>query len=155
MKMKTKLKLEMTMKGQQNPSRTVSFDDDESTDTTQAAQAAQAAAAPVTQTAAATETVQVSGVRRRGTDSTSYNGKYVVQSFQKLLAGWDVEGVKPDGSKTERAGPYSSGVQLEMVLLPEGAPWIKAWHHEHRVFPRGKNDDQVDIGAYVTAAAAG
>lgn len=76
------------------------------------------------------------------------SGKYVVQSFQKLLAGWDVEGVKPDGSKTERAGPYSSGVQLEMVLLPEGAPWIKAWHHEHRVFPRGKNDDQVDIGAY-------
>lgn len=78
----------------------------------------------------------------------SGSGKYVVQSFQKLLTGWTVEGVPPVGSKAERAGPYSSGVQLEQVLLPEGASFIKAWHHEHRVFPRGKNDDQVDIGAY-------
>jgi hypothetical protein len=34
---------------------------------------------------AETEEVQVSGVRRRGTDRTSYNGKYVVQSINTTL----------------------------------------------------------------------
>lgn len=32
-----------------------------------------------------TETVQVSNVRRRGTDKTSYNGRYVVQSINETL----------------------------------------------------------------------
>lgn len=34
---------------------------------------------------AETETVQISNVRRRGTDRTSYNGKYVVQSINDTL----------------------------------------------------------------------
>jgi predicted phage terminase large subunit-like protein len=76
------------------------------------------------------------------------SGKYLIQSFQKLMPGFNVEGVRPEGTKEERAGPYSAAVINGNVLLPKGASWIKEWHHEHRVFPRGRHDDQVDTGIY-------
>lgn len=80
----------------------------------------------------------------------SGSGKYVIQSFQKLLPGFTVEGRRPDGDKAERAMPWSSFVQSGRALLPEGGLFIRDYHHEHRVFPRGTHDDQVDAGVYAS-----
>lgn len=78
------------------------------------------------------------------------SGKYVIQSFQKLLPGYIVEGRRPEGTKEERATPWSSFVQAGRAILPEGALFIRNFHHEHRVFPRGHHDDQVDPGVYAS-----
>lgn len=76
------------------------------------------------------------------------SGKYVVQAWQKNLPGFVVEGRRPEGTKEERATPWSSFVQSGRARLPEGAKFIRSFHHEHTVFPRGRHDDQVDPGVY-------
>lgn len=78
----------------------------------------------------------------------SGSGKYVIQSFQKLLRGFNLEGRRPEGDKAERATPLSSLVANGGFLLPAGAKFIKAWHNEFRHFPRGRHDDQVDPAVY-------
>lgn len=75
-------------------------------------------------------------------------GKALVAHYKRLLRGWTVEGEKPDGSKEDRAAPLSAGVAMGTVLLPEGAPWLPDFIHEFKVFPRGRNDDQVDTLVY-------
>ena len=76
------------------------------------------------------------------------SGKYVVQSFQRLLPQFLVDGVKPEGEKDERAGFLSSIVIQGGFFLPFGADYIDKWVREFRAFPRGKHDDQVDGAVY-------
>jgi len=78
----------------------------------------------------------------------SGSGNYVVQSFEKLLPGYQIIGRRPEGLKEERATPLSSLQQVGRFLLPESAKMLKDWHHEYRVFPRGRHDDMVDPAVY-------
>lgn len=78
----------------------------------------------------------------------SGSGKYVVQAFQRMLNGFIVEGVKPEGDKEERAGFLSSVVINGKFWLPAGAEFIPKWVSEFRAFPRGRHDDQVDIAVH-------
>lgn len=79
------------------------------------------------------------------------SGKYVVQSFQRLLPQFLVSGVKPEGEKEERAGFLSSLVIQGGFYLPFGADYIDKWVREFRAFPRGKHDDQVDGAVYAAS----
>lgn len=79
-------------------------------------------------------------------------GKTVVENYQRLLSGYTVEPGKVDGSKEERATPYSALQQRRRVRLPEGAEWLEEWKKEHRAMigdgRRGRHDDQIDAAAF-------
>ncbi len=50
-------------------------------------------------------------------------------------------------SKLARAEAITSFVEGGRVFIPEYAPWLDDWLHEHDTFPSGKHDDQVDTTA--------
>lgn len=60
-----------------------------------------------------------------------------------------------DADKVTRAQPYSFMVAQGQVWLPAAADWLDEWTDEHRDFPGGEHDDQVDVGAYAAKLAHG
>lgn len=68
---------------------------------------------------------------------------------REVLAGYTFKAVKSTGSKAERAGPYSSAVDVGNVSVLQ-AVWNSAYFDELEAFPMGSHDDQVDAssGAY-------
>lgn len=72
------------------------------------------------------------------------NGTAVINSLQRRIGG--MVPVEPEGSKVERAFAVSPFVEGHNVYLPapEMAPWVDKFKLEHKLFPRGANDDQVD-----------
>lgn len=56
--------------------------------------------------------------------------------------------IEPTGSKIERAEAIAPLYRAGNVYLPHPSicPWINDWINEHKVFPNGKHDDQVDSG---------
>lgn len=73
-------------------------------------------------------------------------GKDQAQQFVRMLAGYPVKAESVAGKKEIRAFGYSAQVNAGNVRLV-AAPWNKAFVEEHRQFPSGKNDDQVDSAA--------
>lgn len=66
-----------------------------------------------------------------------------VDSYAQLLAGYMVKDRPPTGDKETRAGPFAAMVGLGQVRIVEGA-WNADYLAELRMFPAGRNDDQVD-----------
>jgi predicted phage terminase large subunit-like protein len=62
------------------------------------------------------------------------------------LAGWPAAAVRPEGSKAERAEPWGSQIEAGNVCLVRAA-WNAAFLDEHRAFPTGDHDDQVDAAS--------
>lgn len=87
------------------------------------------------------------GVRIRIEQEKAGAGKAQIAEYKRMLMGWDVKGVKPDGTKEQRAAPYASAQQDGNVYLCNSLLWDKDWVEEHRTFPRGRNDDQVDAAS--------
>lgn len=81
-------------------------------------------------------------------------GTHVVDTYSRMMRGYDVKGKLPTGDKEVRAGPFSAAVERHDVYLVE-APWNEEYLQEHESFPYGKNDDQVDAssGAYEALAS--
>jgi len=75
-------------------------------------------------------------------------GVVAAQDFQRKLAGFSTRIFRESGSKSVRATPYASAVEREAVYLVRG-PWTTEFIEEHRTFPLGKHDDQVDAAANV------
>lgn len=71
-------------------------------------------------------------------------GKAQVSDFKRLLIGYDVRGRKPEGTKEQRAAPYAAQQQDGNVILVNSGTWGPKFIEEHRVFPKGRHDDQVD-----------
>jgi predicted phage terminase large subunit-like protein len=46
--------------------------------------------------------------------------------------------------KVERSMPYQGMLNAGMVAVPEAAPWLPDFEAEHRGFPNGAHDDQLD-----------
>ena len=86
------------------------------------------------------------------------SGKRDVAHLREKLAGFDFDGVSPNGPKIERARPVSSAAQAGNVKLVEGR-WNEAWLDEAETFPQegqGFHDDQVDaVSGAVEALAFG
>lgn len=59
-------------------------------------------------------------------------------------AGIRVQGIPPIGSKWTRADNVSNDFAGGLVVLPEAAPWLDAWMHEHLGFPNAAHDEAVD-----------
>lgn len=80
-------------------------------------------------------------------------GKTVVEHYQRILPGYTVvPGKASDGTKEQRATPYSAMQQLGRVWLPEHATWLEEWKKEHSGMMgdgrRPRHDDQIDTAAY-------
>ena len=53
-------------------------------------------------------------------------------------------GCSPRFGKEERAHGQISKMEASRVFLPESAPWLDVFLNELRLFPRARNDDQID-----------
>jgi predicted phage terminase large subunit-like protein len=63
----------------------------------------------------------------------------------RVLVGWDFDGIPSTGSKVERARPVSSAAHARNIKLMQG-PWVKDFLDEFHAFPqKGVHDDQVDM----------
>jgi predicted phage terminase large subunit-like protein len=70
-------------------------------------------------------------------------GKDQSADFVKLMAGYSTKTIRETGDKVVRADPFSSQLNAGNVKIVRGA-WNKAFIDELKMFPNGKNDDQVD-----------
>lgn len=79
-------------------------------------------------------------------------GRAVVEHYQRILVGHIVKAGKIEGTKEQRATPYSSYQQQSRVWLPKGADWIEEWVKEHQAMMgdgrRPRHDDQIDTAAW-------
>lgn len=80
-------------------------------------------------------------------------GKAQVEHYARILPGFRVQpGKASDGTKEQRATPYSSMQQVGRVWLPEDADWLEEWRKEHQGMMgdgrRPRHDDQIDTAAY-------
>lgn len=94
------------------------------------------------------------GVKIRLEESRDGAGKSVVEFYKEdiELRAFDVDGVRAEGQKWLRAGPYSTLQMAGHFHLPDGAPWLKDFVDEHKqamdAFRWPKHDDQIDVVAY-------
>ena len=74
------------------------------------------------------------------------NGSGIIDSVQGTIK--RVIPIMPTGSKEERAQAVAPVWDAGTVWLPHPsiAPWVEDFINEHKVFPNGKYDDQVDSG---------
>ncbi|WP_394693537.1 phage terminase large subunit [Hyphobacterium sp.] len=72
------------------------------------------------------------------------NGSPLIQTLRGNLKGADLISVRPKGDKFSRALACIDIVESGRVHIPADAPWVKDFEDEVRVFPGGRNDDQVD-----------
>ena len=70
-------------------------------------------------------------------------GKFQAQYLFRLLAGHNINKIKPTGKKEVRAEGIASQINAGNVYLVEGK-WNRDFIDELRTFPLGKHDDQVD-----------
>ena len=96
------------------------------------------------------ESAIVNGAKRDGTSCSiklpqdpGQAGKAQVAYLTKQLSGFSVSSAPVTGNKVVRAEPFASQVNVGNVMMLK-APWNDALISELRVFPNGKNDDQVD-----------
>ena len=84
-------------------------------------------------------------------------GKAQVQDLKRMLIGYNVVAMKPEGTKEQRAAPYASQQQDGNVTLVGPMEEWKDFLEEHRSFPVGRHDDQVDSasGAFLLLAEQG
>jgi predicted phage terminase large subunit-like protein len=104
------------------------------------------------------ETAELDRARGRVThyvEQPPGDGVEATQAIIRHLAGFAVFADPARGDKVERADGWAAQWQAGNVLLLWGA-WNKAYIEEHRAFPYGRNDDQVDgsSGGYNKGAAA-
>lgn len=79
-------------------------------------------------------------------------GKESAEATKKRLAGYTVylDNVSQEGSKELRADPYAVAVEMGQVILLE-ADWNFDFIEEHRNFPHGTYNDQVDAASQAFA----
>lgn len=86
-------------------------------------------------------------------------GKTVVEHYQRVLVGYHVKPMKIEGTKEQRAVPYSNAQQAGRVWLPAGVEWLEVWKKEHAAMIgngiRPRHDDQIDTAAYATLELLG
>lgn len=71
------------------------------------------------------------------------SGIGMVESYKRLLAGYNVHDLAPTGDKAVRAQAFAAQAEAGNVKLLAGA-WNKEFLDEVEMFPLGEHDDQVD-----------
>jgi len=75
------------------------------------------------------------------------SGVHQADDQVKVFAGYDVQVVRPLGSKAERAAPLARQAQNGNVMLVSSGPWIGPFLDELVAFPDGYFSDQVDAAS--------
>jgi len=77
-------------------------------------------------------------------------GTNLINEMRQSHTDYVIVPLKADKNKYTRAMPYAEAVKAGKVWFPDPDVWpgSVAWENEHSKFPVGKNDDQVDTGAY-------
>lgn len=70
-------------------------------------------------------------------------GKFEAETYVRLLAGYIVFAVPPQGDKETRASPASVQAERGRIRIVRGT-WNAAFLDELESFPKGSHDDQVD-----------
>lgn len=95
-------------------------------------------------------------VRQRMEQEGGSSGKATVDHYRRdVLVGLDFDGVRPSGSKLERARPVARAMQPGLVTCVAGG-WTSGYVDELAAFPQvGVHDDQVDAtsGAFEVLSA--
>jgi predicted phage terminase large subunit-like protein len=87
-------------------------------------------------------------------EETGASGKSNTSAFQRKreLLGFQVNPAPAEGTKEQRAIPYSTEQNKQNVWLPKDAPWLAEWIDEHKRMMgdgrRPRHDDQIDTMAY-------
>jgi predicted phage terminase large subunit-like protein len=71
------------------------------------------------------------------------SGQSVIQDL-KATTTLPVVPVPVDGDKVTRAHTIVPTYEADVILLPEGAPWVREFLDELHAFPKAAHDDQVD-----------
>lgn len=71
------------------------------------------------------------------------NGSAIISTLQREIMG--VVATEPFGSKESRAQSIQPFVMAGNVHLPRNAPWLMSYIDQMTRFPKGKNDDMVDM----------
>ena len=80
-----------------------------------------------------------------GEEEGGSSGKYVTSHFSRELVGYVYTGIRPTGSKVERARIVASAIRNRNFYVVDGE-WVDAFIEEMRSFPRkGYHKDQVDM----------
>lgn len=90
------------------------------------------------------------------------SGKSLIDHYQRnVLVGYVFRGIRPTGSKAQRAAPLASAVEAKNVKVvvsrDQQEPWLNTFLDELCLFPKGSHDDQVDAasGAFNELAEKG
>ncbi|MBS0232298.1 MAG: phage terminase large subunit [Proteobacteria bacterium] len=68
----------------------------------------------------------------------------LLQQLRSEGRGTRLIGIRPEGSKADRATAQSAIIEAGSVFIPHEAPWLDTFRNEILAFPIGRNDDQVD-----------
>lgn len=75
------------------------------------------------------------------------SGKESAQNTANNLLGWIVKQDRVTGDKIERAEPFASAVNNELIHVPLGAPWLREYIAEMQFFPDSTYKDQMDASS--------
>lgn len=75
-------------------------------------------------------------------EETSTGSALISQAEARL--NFDVRGIVPRGSKSQRFRPHFNTIRAGRVHVPVSADWVADWVEEIQAFPEGDYDDHVD-----------
>jgi predicted phage terminase large subunit-like protein len=75
-------------------------------------------------------------------EETSTGSALISQAKARL--NFDVRGIVPRGSKSERFRPHFKTIRAGRVHVPVSGDWVADWVEEIQAFPEGEYDDHVD-----------
>lgn len=86
-------------------------------------------------------------------------GIFTVEDFKRELLGYDVDGIKAEGDKTQRAWPWSNIQNSYRAYLPVNADWVDQYTGDHAQMD-GKGglprfDDMPDTSSYAASFLLG
>ena len=76
----------------------------------------------------------------------SAGAQHYASTLVRMLGGYNVRAIRPQGDKVLRAGPLLAQAEHGNVTLFPGS-WVRLFHEELRSFPNGEHDDMVDAVA--------
>lgn len=94
------------------------------------------------------QTAQIDGVGTRIfiEQEPGSSGKFTIDHFRQLLAGYPMRKHRPTGDKFKRMDPLASQAEARRIPLVNG-PWVEPFLRELEMIPDGPHDDQGDASA--------
>jgi len=94
------------------------------------------------------QTAQIDGLETKQfiEQEPGSSGKFAIDDFRQLLAGFTMRSHRPTGDKLKRMDPLASQAEAGNVPLVNG-PWVEPFLREIEMIPDAAHDDQGDASA--------